>query len=62
MHIVRACVCNITVFYLVIMTVQYVTELNAMLTAGANFNHNNIGVKQYAVKQYAVKQYAALSC
>jgi len=43
MHVLRVCVCvcNITMFYLVIMTVQYVTEFNTMLTAGAN----NIAVK-----------------
>ena len=45
MPCVRARVCNIAVFYLVIMTVQFVTELNTMLTAGANNIRNNITVK-----------------
>jgi hypothetical protein len=39
---VRACVCNITVSYLVIVTVQFVTEFNTTRTAGANYIHNNI--------------------
>ena len=47
MHAVRACVFNITVFYLVIMTVQFVTEFNTMLTAGATCIHNNIVVTYY---------------
>ena len=42
---VRACVCNIAVFYLVIITVQYVTEFNTMRSTGAYYFHNNIAVK-----------------
>jgi hypothetical protein len=49
MPCVRGCVCNIAVFYLVIMTVQCVTEFNTVLTAGANNIHNNIAVKLNAL-------------
>jgi len=42
---VRARVCDIAVFYRVIMAVQYVTEFNTMLTAGANNILNTIAVK-----------------
>jgi hypothetical protein len=45
MPCVRTRVCNIAVFYLVIITVQYVTEFNTMLTAGANNIRNKMAVK-----------------